>query len=69
MNQFSVSLWGDEAWAATLAAKPYLKIISIVARDTSPPLYYLLYHTWIKFFGISEVSIRTLSFLVFLGTV
>lgn len=69
MDQFSVSLWGDEAWAATLAVKPYLKIIQIVARDTSPPLYYLLYHTWIKFFGISEVSIRTLSFLFFLGTV
>lgn len=69
MTQFSASLWGDEAWAATLAIKPYLKIISIVARDTSPPLYYLIYHTWIKFFGISEVSIRTLSFLFFLGTV
>lgn len=69
MTQFTASLWGDEAWAATLALKPYLKIITTVARDTSPPLYYLLYHTWIKFFGISEVSIRTLSFLFFLGTV
>ncbi len=69
MTQFSVSLWGDEAWAATLAIKPYWQIITTVARDTSPPLYYLLYHTWIKFFGISEVSIRTLSFLFFLGTV
>lgn len=69
MTQFSASLWGDEAWAATLAIKPYLKIIQIVARDTSPPLYYLLYHTWIKLFGISEISIRALSFLFFLGTV
>lgn len=69
MTQFSVSLWGDEAWAATLAIKPYWQIITTVARDTSPPLYYLLYHTWIKFFGISEVSIRLLSFLFFLGTV
>ena len=69
MTQFSVSLWGDEAWAATLAVKPYWQIITTVARDTSPPLYYLLYHTWIKFFGISEISIRALSFLFFLGTV
>lgn len=69
MTQFSVSLWGDEAWAATLAIKPYWQIITTVARDTSPPLYYLLYHTWIKFFGISEISIRALSFLFFLGTV
>jgi len=69
MTQFSVSLWGDEAWAATLAIKPYWQIITTVARDTSPPLYYLIYHTWIKFFGISEISIRTLSFLFFLGIV
>ncbi len=69
MTQFSVSLWGDEAWAATLAIKPYWQIITTVARDTSPPLYYLIYHTWIKFMGISEVSIRLLSFLFFLGTV
>jgi 4-amino-4-deoxy-L-arabinose transferase-like glycosyltransferase len=69
MNQFTASLWGDEAWAATLAIKPYWQIIITVARDTSPPLYYLLYHTWIKFFGISEVSIRMLSFAFFLGTV
>jgi len=69
MNQFSVSFWGDEAWAATLAIKPYWQIITTVARDTSPPLYYLLYHTWIKFFGITEISIRLLSFCLFLGTV
>jgi len=69
MNQFSVSLWGDEGWAATLAVKPILKIIQIVARDTSPPLYYLCLHTWMKIFGTSEVAIRSLSFLFFLGIV
>lgn len=69
MTQFSASLWGDEAWAATLAIKSYWQIITTVARDTSPPLYYLLYHTWIKFFGIGEISIRSLSFCFFLGTV
>lgn len=69
MNQFTASLWGDEGWAATLAVKPYLEIIQTVARDTSPPLYYLCLHTWMKFFGTSEVAIRSLSFLFFLGTV
>ncbi|HUS52144.1 MAG TPA: glycosyltransferase family 39 protein [Candidatus Bathyarchaeia archaeon] len=69
MNQFTASLWGDEGWAATLAIKPYLEIIRTVARDTSPPLYYLCLHTWMKFFGTSEVAIRSLSFLFFLGTV
>jgi hypothetical protein len=69
INQFNVSLWGDEAWAATLAVKPIAQIISIVARDTSPPLYYLLDHLWMKLFGTSEVSIRTLCFFFFLGTI
>jgi hypothetical protein len=69
VNQFTASLWGDEAWAATLAVKPYLQIIGIVSKDTSPPLYYLLLHTWMKFFGTSEVAIRSLSFLFFSGTV
>lgn len=69
MNQFTASLWGDEAWAATLAIKPVGKIISLVARDTSPPFYYLILHFWLKIFGTSEVAIRSLSFLFFLGTV
>lgn len=68
MNQFTASLWGDEAWAATLAIKPVLEIIQIAARDTSPPLYYLLLHAWMNLFGISELTIRSLSFLFFLGT-
>lgn len=68
MTQFDVSLWGDESWAATLAVKPYLQIIKIVARDTSPPLYYLCLHTWMMLFGTSEAAIRSLSFLFFLGT-
>jgi uncharacterized membrane protein len=69
MTQFSASLWGDEGWAVTLAVKPIWKIITIVARDTSPPFYYLCQHTWMRIFGTAEVSIRALSFLFFLGTV
>lgn len=69
MNQFTASLWGDEAWAATLAIKPVFQIIKIVAHDTSPPLYYLLLHFWIKIFGTSEIAIRSLSFLFFLAAV
>lgn len=69
MNQFTASLWGDEAWAVALAVKPVLKIIQIVAKDTSPPLYYLLLHFWLKIFGNSEVAIRSLSFIFFLSTV
>jgi len=69
MNQFTASLWGDEAWAATLAIKPIFEIVKIVAKDTSPPFYYLLLHSWMKIFGSSEIAIRSLSFLFFLATV
>jgi hypothetical protein len=68
MNQFTASLWGDESFAAVLASKPYFEIITTVARDTSPPLYYLCLHTWMMFFGSSEASIRALSFTFFLIT-
>ena len=69
INQFTARLWGDEGWAATLAVKPVGQIIVKVARDTSPPLYYLILHLWMKIFGTSEFAIRSLSFLFFLGTV
>ena len=68
MNQFTVSLWGDEGWAAHLAIKPLWQVISLVAKDTSPPLYYIFLHTWLKIFGTSEIAIRSLSFIFFLAT-
>ena len=68
INQFNVSLWGDEAFAAVLAQFPPLKIIAKVAKDTSPPLYYLFLHFWMRLFGTSEVAIRALSFSFFILT-
>ena len=68
MNQFTASLWGDEAFAAVLAQKSYWQIILNVARDTSPPLFYLSLHTWMKVFGTNEIAIRAHSFLYFLLT-
>jgi len=69
MNQFNASLWGDESFAAVLAQKPLWQMIVTVAHDTSPPFYYLWLHLWMKIFGTSEVAIRSLSFLFFLGLV
>ena len=42
------------------------QILSIIARDTSPPLYNITEHIWFRLFGSSEVAIRSLSFLYFL---
>lgn len=66
MNQFTASLWGDEAFSAILSMKSIPEIISIIARDTSPPLYNLTEHIWFQIFGTSEVAIRSLSFLYYL---
>jgi len=68
MNQFNVSLWGDEAWAATLISKSWSQIISIVSKDTSPPLFYILAHAWTNLFGMSEIALRSLSLLFILLT-
>lgn len=65
MNQLTVSLWGDEAFASILAQKNIHDIITIVARDTSPPLHYILLHFWMQMFGTSEIAIRTLPLLLF----
>src|SRR3989304_8622740 len=66
MTQFTASLWGDEAFSAILSMKSIPEIISIVARDTSPPLYNITEHLWFQVFGTSEVAIRSLSFLYYL---
>jgi mannosyltransferase len=66
LNQFNVSLWGDEAFSAILSMKSIPEIIKIISRDTSPPLYNLTEHLWFGIFGTSEVAIRALSFLYFL---
>ncbi|HSX48887.1 MAG TPA: glycosyltransferase family 39 protein [Candidatus Saccharimonadales bacterium] len=66
LNQFNVSIWGDEAFSAILSQKSFFDIIKIISRDTSPPLYNLLEHIWFQVFGSSEVSIRALSFLFFM---
>jgi len=65
---FNTSLWGDEAFSAVLSQKPFWPMIQIVARDTSPPLFYVFSFFWTRIFGPSEMSIRSLSFLFYLGT-
>ena len=69
MNQFTVSLWGDEAFSAILSMKSIPEIIKIISRDTSPPLYNITEHIWFQIFGTSEVAIRSLSFLYYLTAV
>lgn len=68
MNQFNVSLWGDEGFSAILSMKSIPEIIRIIARDTSPPLYNITEHLTFQVLGTDEVVIRGLSFFYYLLT-
>lgn len=61
------SLWRDEAFSVLVAEPGGLETIAITAADYNPPLYYLILNIWMKIFGSSEVSIRALSLMFFLG--
>lgn len=63
------SLWRDEAFSVLLSEKSPLEIIRLTMHDVAPPLYYILLHYWMIFFGDSEVVMRSLSFLFHLLTV
>ena len=68
MNQFTASLWGDEAFTALLAQKSLSEIVRVLIHDTAPPAHYFALHFWMKTFGTSEASIRSLSFSLYLLT-
>lgn len=57
-------MWVDEAQSVGIASHPISEIPGLLARDGSPPLYYLLLHPWMALFGTSEVAVRSLA-LVF----
>ncbi|MFO0703279.1 MAG: hypothetical protein U0525_00975 [Patescibacteria group bacterium] len=57
--------WRDEAFSVILTKRPILELLSITAKDFSPPLYYLILKYWMMVFGNSEVATRLLSFTFF----
>lgn len=68
MNLLTEALWRDEAFSVLLSKNDPLEIISLSAGDATPPLYYLLLHYWMALFGDSEVALRALSVLFWIGT-
>jgi len=55
------SLWIDEGYSLWLSNYSPRSIWRQVQADTSPPLYYLLLHFWVRLFGKSEVALRGMS--------
>jgi len=62
------SFWRDEGFSYLMAKKSIFQILISTARDFSPPFYYLTLHYWMKIFGSSEISIRSLSLIFYWAT-
>lgn len=68
MNLWTESLWGDEGFSALAVMKPFFEMLGVVMRDTAPPLFYVMGWVWGKFFGYSEVALRSLPLILTVGT-
>ena len=62
-------LWSDEGISLGIASHPVVDIPAVLRHDGSPPLYYVLLHGWMRWWGSSAASVRTLSLLVALAGV
>jgi hypothetical protein len=64
LHEIHYSLDGDEVFSVQLASKQFAEVISGSLRDKPhPPLQNLLLYLWMKAFGVSEASARSLSVL------
>lgn len=68
MNLWTESLWGDEAFSAMAVRGRLFEMLSVVMKDTAPPLFYLVGYVWGRLFGFSEVALRSLTLLLMLGS-
>jgi hypothetical protein len=55
------SLWADEAWSIWAASESWSKLLTHVASDVHPPLYFALLKGWIGLAGDSVFATRWLS--------
>jgi mannosyltransferase len=54
-------LWLDEALTVHLAQLPLGELPDALRRDGAPPLYYVVLHGWMGFFGDGNQAVRLLS--------
>lgn len=55
------SYWRDEAFTVMQARESLGSLWQALKWDSSPPLYYLVLHYWMKIFGEGEIATRLLS--------
>ncbi len=65
----SQPLWEDEAQTYWIASQPFSTIPRLLARDCSPPLYYLMLHLWMGKDRPSERMLRLPSAVIGVATI
>jgi uncharacterized membrane protein len=60
-------LFLDEANSVLIASRDLADISGSLARENNFPVYYYLLHLWMQIFGDSEIALRSLSALFYLG--
>lgn len=62
------ALWLDEALSVNIARLPIHEIPDALRRDGHPPLYYVILHIWIGWFGAGDRAVRALSGVISIST-
>ena len=65
----SSAYWIDEGLSVGIGSHHFLDIPGLLQQDGSPPLYYMLLHVWMSWFGTSEFATQSLSAIFGLLTV
>ena len=56
--------WIDEGLSVGIGSHPLFDIPGLLHQDGSPPLYYMLLHVWMGWFGTSEWATQSLSTII-----
>ena len=59
----SGQFWMDEGITVGIASHPLTAIPGVLRMDGSPPLFYMLLHIWMSWFGDSEAATHSLALL------